>query len=87
METTLKIDTPTIERDYFPSIFVNKDNTIVILADGKTSEKTFSGMIIHSESESKKALKGTYSTGWTYTQFKRLPKRSVLNLKIVQGEI
>jgi hypothetical protein len=60
METTLKIDTPTIERDYFPSIFVNKDNTIVILADGKTSEKT---------------------------QFKRLPKRSVLNLKIVQGEI
>ena len=84
METILKIEEPKKERDFYPSVFTNKDNTIVILADERTSEKTFSGMIIHSSGSNKKTVLGNYSTGWTFAQFKRLPKDTNLNLKIIQ---
>lgn len=84
METNLKINEPNKERDYFPSLFANKNNTILILAEERTSEKTFAGMIIHSSGDNKKASLGTYSTGWTYTQFKRLSKGSKITLEITQ---
>jgi len=84
METTIQIEAPIKERDFFPSIFTNKDNTIVILAESRTSDKTFSGMIIHSSNQSKNAVLGYYSTGWTYAQFSRLPKGSKLMLNIIQ---
>ena len=84
METNLTIENPKKERDYFPSVFSNKDNTIIILADERTSDKTFSGMIIHSSGSSKKTVLGNYSTGWTYAQFTRLPKGSNLKLGITQ---
>lgn len=86
METNLTIETPKKERDYFPSIFTNKDNTIVILADERTSDKTFGGMIVHSSGNNKKTVLGTYSTGWTYAQFTRLPKGSNLTLSITQED-
>tara|TARA_R110002153_G_scaffold30092_2_gene92187 strand:+ start:1128 stop:1388 length:261 start_codon:yes stop_codon:yes gene_type:complete len=84
METILKIETPVKERDYFPSTFTNKDNSIIILADERTSDKTFSGQIIHSTNNHKKSTLGVYSTGWTYTQFTRLPKGSKITLTINQ---
>jgi hypothetical protein len=84
METTIQIETPKKERDFFPSVFANKDNTIIILADSRTSDKTFSGTIVHSNNSGKNALLGTYSTGWTYAQFSRLPKGSKLTLTITQ---
>lgn len=84
METNVTIKTPKKERDYFPSVFTNKDNTIIILADERTSDKTFSGMIVHSSGNNKKTVLGNYSTGWTYSQFKRLPKGSNLTLTITQ---
>jgi hypothetical protein len=87
METAIKINEANQVKDYFPSIFVNKDNTIVILADEKTSEKTFSGMIIHITGDKGKSMNlGLYSTGWTYTQFQRLPKYSEINLTIKQND-
>lgn len=61
METILSIEGIVKERDYYPSLFVNKDQTIVLLADAKTGEKTFSGMVIHSKNESKKGTLGIYS--------------------------
>jgi hypothetical protein len=86
METAILIESPIRERDYFPSIFTNKDNTIVILADSRTSDKTFSGMIVHSANQSKNAVLGTYSTGWTYSQFNRIPKGSKISLSINQED-
>jgi hypothetical protein len=86
METTIQIETPRKERDFFPSTFTNKDNTIIILADSRTSDKTFSGMIIHSSNQGKNATLGTYSTGWTYAQFSRLPKGSKITLNIMQED-
>lgn len=86
METSIQIETPKKERDYFPSTFTNKDNTIIILADSRTSDKTFSGMIIHSSNQGKNAVLGTYSTGWTYAQFSRLPKGSKVTLNITQED-
>lgn len=32
METKITINEPQKERDYFPSLFTNKDNTIIIFA-------------------------------------------------------
>lgn len=86
METTIQIETPKKEKDYFPSTFTNKDNTIIILADSRTSERTFSGMIIHSSNQGKNASLGTYSTGWTYAQFNRLTKGSKVVLNISQED-
>lgn len=86
METNIKIETPNKERDFFPSLFSNKDNTIIILADSRTSDKTFSGMVIHSSNSSKNATLGYYSTGWTYVQFSRLAKGSKILLTINQED-
>lgn len=73
-------------KDYFPALFANKDKTIIILADERTSDKTFSGMIIHSENKAKGSSLGVYSTGWTYQQFSRLPKHSTITLEIEQND-
>jgi hypothetical protein len=86
METKLVIDELKKERDYFPSVFANKDHTIVILADGRTSDKTFSGMVIHTTQETKKGTLGVYSAGWTYQQFSRLVKGTKLTLNMVQED-
>jgi hypothetical protein len=86
METKIEIEIAKKDRDYFPSIFVNKDNTIIILAESRTSDKTFSGMIIHSDNHGKNSVLGTYSTGWTYAQFNRIPKGSKLTINITQED-
>lgn len=86
METKATIETPKKERDYFPSIFSNRDNSIIILADERTSDKTFSGMIVHSSGNNQKTVLGRYSTGWTYAQFTRLPKGSNIALTISQED-
>ena len=86
METNISIEEPAKVRDYFPSLFANKDQSIIILADDRTATKTFSGMIIHvSGTNNKKAVLGTYSTGWTYLQFTRLPKGSLVELGMEQS--
>jgi hypothetical protein len=42
-------------------------------------------MVVHAAKETaKKTVLGTYSTGWTYEQFKRLPKGTELTLMITQ---
>lgn len=85
METTIEIKKRKVVDDYFPCLFANGSESVVILADGRTSEKTFSGMVIHSDkSAAKKSALGTYSTGWTYEQFKRLPKGSEVTILITQ---
>jgi len=86
METTIKINNANKDRDYFPSLFTNKDNTVLILADSRVSDKTFSGMVIHSKNNTKTTLIGTYSSGWTYAQFKRLPKGSTVDIQIKQED-
>lgn len=73
------------EKDYYPSLFMNKDGSIIILANERTSEKTFSGMIIHSDGNTAKTVLGVYSTGWTYVQFKRMPKGSTANIILTQS--
>lgn len=87
MNTRVEIIEPIKDRDYFPSIFANKDNTIIILADKRITDKTFSGMVIHSENMTKNATLGLYSTGWTYAQFTRLKKGSSVKINITQEEI
>jgi len=86
MKTQLTINEPQKVSDYFPCLFTNANQTIVILADGRTGDRTFSGMIISSNNNDKKTLVGTYSTGWTYQQFSRLPKGSNVIIGITQGE-
>ena len=87
METIIKIKKTNEVKDFFPAVFSNKDNTIIILADERTSDKTFSGMIVYIEGDKGKSIGlGTYSTSWTYTQFSRLPKHSEINLNIVQND-
>lgn len=85
MKTEIKINESNVIKDYFPSLFTNKDNTIVILADDRQSDKTFSGMIIHS-GNNPKATVGMYSTGWTYSQFKRISKGSKLDITLTQDD-
>ena len=86
METQVEIKEKKLLDDYFPSLFTNASKSVVILADARTSQKTFSGMVIHADgTAAKKNALGTYSTGWTYEQFKRLPKGSEMTLIIVQG--
>jgi hypothetical protein len=87
METIIEINECKEEKDYFPALFTNKDNTIVILADARTSQKTFSGMIIHTDNKARltNAL-GKYDTGWTYLLFHRLPKHSTVNIAIEQND-
>jgi len=84
METKATITSPKNERDYFPALFSNKDNSIIILAEEKISDTLFSGMIIHSEGNNKKMLIGTSSSGWTRTQFKRLEENTIINLELKQ---
>lgn len=87
METTIKIKKTNEVKDFFPAVFTNKDNTIIILADERTSDKTFSGMIIHVDGDKGKSINlGLYSTSWTYTQFSRLAKHSEININIVQND-
>ena len=86
MKVTADIEECKKVNDYFPSIFTNKDNTIVILADARTSQNTFSGMILSSHNNSKGCTVGTYGTSWTYTQFHRLPKNSIIKLEIEQND-
>lgn len=86
METTIQIESPKKERDFFPSLFTNKDNSIIILAESRTSDKTFSGMIVHSSNQTKTAILGTYSTGWTYAQFNRMVKGTKITLNITQED-
>ena len=85
METRVEIKEKKTVDDYFPCLFANGSKTVIILADSRTSEKTFSGMVIHTEKTSSKTSPlGIYSTGWTYDQYKRLPKGSELTLHITQ---
>ncbi len=84
METTISINKPSDKRNYFPAMFSNKDGSIIILGDENVTSSTFSGMIIHSSGNNKKLLIGTYSNGWTHTQFSRLPIDTVINLTIKQ---
>lgn len=86
METTLIIDEATKEKDYFPSLFTNKDKSIIILADGRVTDKTFSGMVIHTTNQTSKGTLAVYSTGWTYAQFTRLTKGSKITLTINQHD-
>ena len=85
MEILIEIKEKKVKDDYFPCLFANNDRSIVILADERTSEKTFSGMVIYTGKEfKKKASIGQYSTGWTYEQFKRLPKGTEITLYLTQ---
>lgn len=86
METKITINESKNVNDYFPSLFSNKDKSIIILADSRTTDKTFSGMIIHSSNETKNGRIGLYSTGWTYLQFARLPKGTLLNIEVKQSQ-
>jgi hypothetical protein len=87
METKIEIQESGLNKDFFPSLFANKDRTIIILAEERTSDKTFSGMIIHVTGEKGKATAlGKYESGWTYTQFSRLPKHSSITLTINQND-
>lgn len=86
MKTSIQIDTQKKEKDYFPSLFSNKDNSVVILAESRTSDKSFSGMIIHSSNNIPKNIVGTYSTGWTYSQFTRLAKGTKITLNFEQED-
>lgn len=85
MQTIIEIKERKVVDDYFPCLFANSGKTVVILADSRTSEKTFSGMVIYADKQAaKKNVLGTYSSGWTYEQFKRLPKGSEITLCITQ---
>lgn len=86
METKAIIEECKEQKDFFPALFANKDNSIIILAEERTSDKTFSGMIIHSENNGKTFHLGAYNTGWTYQQFRRLPKYSKVNIEITQND-
>ena len=85
METKASITEPSTERDFVPALFANKDRSVVILADNRTGEKTFSGMVIHADGNAaKRYAVGTYSASWTYEQFKRLPRGSQIAITIIQ---
>lgn len=85
METKVEINEKKYVDDYFPAVFANANRSIIILADSRTTDRTFSGMVVHAAKETaKKTVLGTYSTGWTYEQFKRLPKGTELTLIITQ---
>ncbi len=87
METTIEIKETGQVKDYFPCLFANKDRSIIILADERTSDRTFSGMIIHvTGDKGKKSTLGRYESGWTYDQFLRLPKNSSITLTIKQND-
>lgn len=87
METKIEIQETEKVKDYFPALFANKDRSIIILADERTSDRTFSGMIIHISGDKGKATTlGTYSSGWTYVQFSRLPKNASITLTIKQND-
>ena len=87
METKIEIQETSKTKDYFPAIFANKDRSIIILADERTSDRTFSGMIIHiTGDKGKTKTLGTYSSGWTYEQFTRLSKNASINLTITQND-
>ncbi len=86
METTAEVVKGNPDKDYFPSIFMNKDGTIIVLATTNTGDKTFAGTIIHSEGKTAKTVIGTYSEGWTYTQFKRLPRGSIIQIQLIQTD-
>jgi hypothetical protein len=85
MEVIIEIKEKKVRDDYFPCLFANNNKSVVILADGRTSEKTFSGMVIYAAGDDRKRTTlGTYSTGWAYSQFTRLPKGSEITLCITQ---
>ena len=86
MRTELSITEVKKNKDYFPCLFTNKNRSVIILADSRTGDKTFSGMVIHSDGANKKCLVGIYSTGWTYEQFGRLPKGANCIIGITQDE-
>jgi hypothetical protein len=87
METIIEINEAGQIKDYFPCLFANKDKSIIILANERTSDKTFSGMIIHVTGEKgKSSVLGKYESGWTYVQFSRLPKNSSITLTIKQND-
>lgn len=87
MDTKIEIKEASVNNDYFPAIFTNKDKSIVILADTRTSKATFSGMIIHvTGDKGKQTVLGTYSSSWTYAQFRRLEKNSSITLTITQND-
>ena len=85
MKSEMTINEPKKVADYFPCLFANPSKSIIILADGRTGDKTFSGMVVHSENE-KKNVVGTYGTCWTYEQFKRLPKGTNVIIGLTQDE-
>lgn len=86
MESKIVIQEVKKEADYFPSLFTNKDKTVIILATERTGEKTFSGVVVHSDSKATKTLIGVYSTSWTYEQFKRLSKGSSVEITLTQTD-
>lgn len=86
MKTELSISEAVKKADYFPSLFANKNRSVIVLADSRTGERTFSGMIIHSDGANKKCCIGMYSTGWTYEQFSRLPKGTNVIIGITQDD-
>ena len=86
MKTELSITEAKKTKDYFPALFANKNRSVIILADARTGDRTFSGMVVHSDGANKKCCIGIYSTGWTYEQFARLPKGTNVIIGITQDE-
>ena len=85
MRTEITITEPRLNPDYFPCIMSNKSRSIFILADARTSERTFSGMVIHAEKGGKNAV-GKYSINWEYSAYERLPKGTNIIAGFTQGE-
>lgn len=85
MKAQITINEPVKEKDYFPCLFTNESKKVIILADGRTSERTFSGMVIYTEDGAKNAI-GTYSSNWSYNAYKRLPKGTNVVIGITQEE-
>lgn len=84
MEAEVKITEKTRVNDYYPSLFANKNRSVIILADARVTDRTFGGMVIYSKGDNKKMLLGTYSSGWTFEQFERLSKGTIVELSITQ---
>ena len=87
MKTELILKEKEDVKDYYPALFSNKDNSIIILATERSTEKTFSGTVIHSANKSTSGVFGKYSEAWTYVQFSRLKEGSEIVLSIIQEKI
>lgn len=74
-----KIKEATQSKDVYPALFCTDDRGLVVVAIEDLGGGNFAGVVVHPKEKF-----GQYSTTWSKSKFRRMPKDSEFTMKFIQ---